>query len=158
MGRVKCSLCGFVFEADEVGKSCGGCILANNCAKIHCPNCGYVEVAPRPGRRNRGWFRRRHAAGNGSLAAAQGTNVGASGTVPLADLPEGARGRVVKLDTTDRFRLQKLLALGLLPGVEVEVAQRFPCFVLNLGLAQVALDAVTAQAIWVAEDAGAGKP
>lgn len=142
MVRIKCSLCGYVFETAGAAPACGGCPLSKKCAGARCPNWGYAAALLR---RRRGWgWRRRPCAGDAA----------GLGPFPLTALPKGGRGRVVRLDTSDRLRLQKLLSLGVLPGVQVEVAQRFPCFVLNVGLAQVALDATTAAAVYVtAEDA-----
>lgn len=38
---MKCRVCGFDFDEDEIAKSgCTGC-KGGNCNKIHCPNCGY---------------------------------------------------------------------------------------------------------------------
>lgn len=147
MGKVKCSLCGYVFDPAGTTKCCNGCPLTNNCAKVHCPNCGYVEVAPRNKQHRRGWWQR-GLANNQKQVAGQEAEI--AGALPLTELPLGARARVVQLATSDRFRLQKFLALGVLPGVEVELVQRFPCFVLNLGLSQVALDEASAQDILVA--------
>jgi len=71
---------------------------------------------------------------------------------PLPGLEEGALCRIVELDTLDPLRLQRLLALGLVPGTRVKLMQRFPCYVVSLGTAQVALDAHTAAAVRVARE------
>lgn len=37
--KIKCSLCGEIFEPDE--NTCGGCIVRKNCQLICCPRCGF---------------------------------------------------------------------------------------------------------------------
>ncbi len=68
----------------------------------------------------------------------------------LAGLQPGQRGTVRRLAAENPADLRKLLALGLLPGVEVEVERRWPAVVLKLDCATVALDAALAGAVIVA--------
>lgn len=67
----------------------------------------------------------------------------------LSQVAPGSTARVMELDTRDHIRLQKLLSLGVLPGVTVEVVQRFPCLVLSIDQALVAMDAGMAEAVLV---------
>jgi DtxR family Mn-dependent transcriptional regulator len=67
----------------------------------------------------------------------------------LNELVPGERGRVAYLRTDDPRRLQKLLTLGVLPGAEVEMVQRFPSFVFRVGLSQMAVDREMAEGIQV---------
>lgn len=145
MAKIKCTFCGYVFEAEATGGSCGGCLRLKQCEKVCCPNCGYPNLDV-PGRER---LRRRR--GQADSAA---PSTGRPSVRRLAGLEEGTRARVVSLDTADAFRLQKLLSLGLLPGVLVEVVQRYPCYVINVGLAQVAMDLPTAEAVYVREEPG----
>jgi DtxR family transcriptional regulator, Mn-dependent transcriptional regulator len=69
--------------------------------------------------------------------------------LPLCELSSGDRGRVAYLRTGDSQRLQKLLTLGILPGVEVEMIQRFPSFVFRIGHSQMAVDREMAEGIQV---------
>jgi DtxR family Mn-dependent transcriptional regulator len=69
--------------------------------------------------------------------------------VPLCELSPGERGRVAYLRTGESTRLQKLLTLGVLPGVEVEMVQRFPSFVFRVGHSQMAVDREMAVGIQV---------
>ncbi len=69
--------------------------------------------------------------------------------LPLCELSPGGRGRVAYLRTGDSQRLQKLLTLGILPGVEVEMLQRFPSFVFRIGHSQMAVDREMAEGIQV---------
>jgi ferrous iron transport protein A len=71
----------------------------------------------------------------------------------LADLRVGDRAVVQRLDAPRGADLRKLLALGLLPGVEVEIERCWPAVVLRMGRAQLALDAELAEAVLVARAA-----
>ena len=68
----------------------------------------------------------------------------------VATLQPGQRATVRRLSAGSAADLRKLLALGLLPGVEVEVERRWPAVVLRLDSATVALDAALASAVLVA--------
>ncbi|HVM43783.1 MAG TPA: FeoA family protein [Gemmatimonadales bacterium] len=68
----------------------------------------------------------------------------------LAGLQPGQRGTVRRLAAENPADLRKLLALGLLPGVEVEVERHWPAVVLRVDSATVALDAGLAGAVIVA--------
>jgi len=70
----------------------------------------------------------------------------------LDTLPQGGRGVVQRLAAASGADLRKLLALGLLPGVAVEVERRWPAMVVRAGSAVVALDAALAAAVIVAEN------
>lgn len=69
--------------------------------------------------------------------------------LPLSELSPGDRGKVAYLRTENSKRLQKLLTLGILPGVEVEMLQRFPSFVFRIGHSQMAVDREMAEGIHV---------
>ncbi len=68
----------------------------------------------------------------------------------LAALEAGQRATVRRLAAASPADLRKLLALGLLPGVELEVERRWPAVVLRLDYATVALDTALAEAVIVA--------
>jgi ferrous iron transport protein A len=89
-----------------------------------------------------------------------GTNAGCGGcpiaagfyvATTLDTLRAGARGVVQKLAAANGADLRKLLALGLLPGVSVEVERCWPAMVVRAGSAVVALDGALAAAVIVAE-------
>lgn len=67
----------------------------------------------------------------------------------IAELRKGAKGKIAYLQTKDNRKLQKLMALGLLPGVAIEVRQKFPSFVLKIGHSQVAMDKEMAMDVYV---------
>jgi len=42
---MKCTLCGFVFDAQKGAPACAGCPLVRNCRLVRCPNCGFETPA-----------------------------------------------------------------------------------------------------------------
>lgn len=60
--------------------------------------------------------------------------------VPLNELKSGETGRITYIATSNHQRLDRLTALGLLPGRVVRVHQREPLFVVFLGETQLALE------------------
>lgn len=68
---------------------------------------------------------------------------------PLSDGAVGAEGAVVYLKTNDRRDVQKLMALGILPGVHVRLIRRFPSYVFQLGFSQFTVDRELAEKIHV---------
>jgi DtxR family Mn-dependent transcriptional regulator len=71
---------------------------------------------------------------------------------PLIALLEGMRGRVTCLQQPDSAAGARLSALGVLPGVEIELLQRFPAYVLRIGYADIAVDEDLAATIRVRRD------
>jgi len=69
--------------------------------------------------------------------------------VPLAEMRPGERGAIAYLSTTQQETMQKLMALGALPGAPVSVIQTFPSVVFQVGQTQIALDKSLAQDIYV---------
>ncbi|HDK82194.1 MAG TPA: DtxR family iron dependent repressor, partial [Nitrospirae bacterium] len=67
----------------------------------------------------------------------------------LADAKKGTKGRVAYLHTGDNKKLGKLMTMGILPGVLVEVVQTFPSHVFKIGHMQVAVDREMAGDIFV---------
>ncbi len=67
----------------------------------------------------------------------------------LTALEEGARGRVTCLEEPAGPAARKLAGMGVLPGVELELLQRFPAFVFRLGHSEFAVDTELAARIRV---------
>ncbi len=67
----------------------------------------------------------------------------------LGDLRPGQGGRIAYLQAEDPRSMQKLVALGLLPGTPVRLLQRFPTRVFQAGYSQFAVDVELASAIYV---------
>ncbi|MCX5642840.1 MAG: FeoA family protein [Candidatus Omnitrophica bacterium] len=69
--------------------------------------------------------------------------------MPLAKLKIGQKVVVTRLNTKDRHRLQKIMAMGILPGKTITLLQKFPSYVFQAGHSQFAVDRELAEAIIV---------
>jgi DtxR family Mn-dependent transcriptional regulator len=68
---------------------------------------------------------------------------------PLSAGQVRGEGSVVYLSTRDEREIQKLMALGILPGVRIRLLRRFPSFVFQVGYSQFTVDRQLAQKIHV---------
>ncbi len=121
-----CPLCGCRFPEAAGKTACRGCPLAFGCGLIKCPNCGYD--LPRQG--------------SSAQAAA-----------PLSRLKNGQVGKVADISTPKLDQLQKLTAMGILPGTSISILQTYPTYVFQSGQTQFAVDKDIADAIYVRVDA-----
>ena len=67
----------------------------------------------------------------------------------LSDLNPGDHGAIAYVHTEDAERLQKLVAMGILPGMTVRLVRNFPSFIFNVGNTQYAVDHELASEIYV---------
>ncbi|MFQ6065938.1 MAG: metal-dependent transcriptional regulator [bacterium] len=67
----------------------------------------------------------------------------------LIELDAGQRGRIVYLHSKSDKELQKLMALGILPGIPIQIIQKFPSYLLQIGQTQVAMDEEMAKDVYV---------
>jgi len=67
----------------------------------------------------------------------------------LDRMKKGETGIVTRLVTTDSKNLQKLLAMGILPGRIVKVLQTYPAYILQIDRTQAAMDRELANRIIV---------
>lgn len=67
----------------------------------------------------------------------------------LSELKTGQSGKIAYIHTHDRQMLQKIMAMGALPGTSVTLLQRFPSFVFQLGQSQFAIDKNVADQIQI---------
>ncbi|MCS6903452.1 MAG: ferrous iron transport protein A [Candidatus Bipolaricaulota bacterium] len=132
---MKCALCGFEFAEADARRPCASCPLGAKCNLICCPNCGYQAPQELPWLSRLRRWRRRNERLDGTLAALQ----------------SGMEREIISVRPRDQRTLHKLTALGLLPGVRVRLLRRFPCYLIELGHAQIALDRELASAIVVRE-------
>lgn len=79
----------------------------------------------------------------------EGKQVAQRVVAPLSSLPKGRRGKIVYIHTRNHGNLPKLLAMGILPGMPVEMIQTYPSYVFQVGQTQVAVDAEIAADIFV---------
>jgi DtxR family Mn-dependent transcriptional regulator len=67
----------------------------------------------------------------------------------LVDLHVNQKGKVAYIQTKDEKKLQKLMAMGILPGVAIVLLQKFPSYVFQVGQSQFAIDAELAEPIFI---------
>ncbi len=71
--------------------------------------------------------------------------------VPLTELGVNRKARVVYLQTHNRERLQKIIAMGALPKTEITLIQKYPSYVFKIARSQFAIDKELASCIYVSE-------
>jgi len=132
---MKCSFCGYEFnEANAAG--CKSCPLQANCGKIKCPNCGFEMPQENLVWK---WFRRRRGGAGAGKRHGQHKKVCPEG-MTLSQLEPGKEAVVSHIDTRNKSTLNKLMALGILPGVRVIMIQKFPTYVFQVGNTRVTAD------------------
>lgn len=67
----------------------------------------------------------------------------------LSELEDGDKGIIDYLQTKDKAKLDRLLALGVLPGLPIALIQRSPSFVFRVGETTAAIDKDLADYIFV---------
>lgn len=60
--------------------------------------------------------------------------------IPLTQLEKGAETTITFLNTQDSGRLNKLMAMGLVPGARIRLMQRYPAMVVQLNNSQIAFE------------------
>ncbi len=140
-----CALCGMEFSETEAKRPCQGCPLGSSCNLICCPNCGYqTPEEPQWLTRLQRWWQNRK---NPQKTCAVGA--GTALTQTLAVFEVGQMGEIVEVCPPDDMTQRRLMALGLLPGVQLTLLRNFPCYLLQIGHAQIALDRKLAETITV---------
>lgn len=71
---------------------------------------------------------------------------------PLAALPPGARGRVMRVIRDLTGRADRLAALGVTPGASIRVVQTFPGIVFECDQTELAVERAVARSILVSLD------
>jgi ferrous iron transport protein A len=64
-------------------------------------------------------------------------------------LNPGERGIVTNFKSKDESIINKLIAMGIIPGTCITLEQRFPSFVIKAGQTRLAIDRGIARAIYV---------
>ena len=67
----------------------------------------------------------------------------------LSSLTANQKGKVAYIQTKDHKKLQKLMAMSVLPGLSVTLLQTFPSYVFQIGQSQFAIDKDLAESIYI---------
>lgn len=68
---------------------------------------------------------------------------------PLSSLVSGQSGKIAYIHTRDNLKMQKMMAIGIVPGMKIKMLQSFPSFLFKLGNSQFAIDESMAKDIFV---------
>ena len=71
------------------------------------------------------------------------------GVVPLTELKSGQEGDIAYIQTEDSKKMQKLMAMGVLPGNRILLMQTFPSYIFRVGFSEFAIDSAMAREIFV---------
>ena len=69
--------------------------------------------------------------------------------MPLTDLGKNKKARVSYLQTQNRSALQKMIAMGILPRTNINLIQKFPSYVIQIGKSQFTIDKELAGNVYV---------
>lgn len=67
----------------------------------------------------------------------------------LADMEPGEEGRIAYLLTGHESRMDELMAIGAVPGINVKLIRKFPAYVFSLGESEFAIDEEMARTVYV---------
>jgi DtxR family Mn-dependent transcriptional regulator len=71
------------------------------------------------------------------------------GVVPLTEFKSGQEGEIAYILTEDNKKMQKLMAMGVLPGNKIILVQAFPSYIFRVGYSEFAIDTNLAREIFV---------
>ncbi len=71
------------------------------------------------------------------------------GIVPLTEFKSGQDGEIAYIQTEDNKKMQKLMAMGVLPGNKITLVQSFPSYIFRVGYSEFAIDTNLAREIFV---------
>jgi DtxR family Mn-dependent transcriptional regulator len=71
------------------------------------------------------------------------------GVVPLTECRSGQEGEIAYIQTDDNKKMQKLMAMGVLPGNRIVLVQAFPSYIFRVGFSEFAIDSALAREIFV---------
>ena len=80
---------------------------------------------------------------------AQARAQGDLGIVPLTEFKSGQEGEIAYILTEDNKKMQKLMAMGVLPGNRIVLVQAFPSYIFRVGYSEFAIDTNLAREIFV---------
>lgn len=68
---------------------------------------------------------------------------------PLSQLKPGEKGKISYIQAEDQAKLQTIMAMGVLPGMEISLLSNFPSYLFKLGNSQFAVDETIARQVFV---------
>ncbi len=68
---------------------------------------------------------------------------------PLSELSKGDRGKIAYLHSKDSANLNKLISMGILPGMQISLVQKFPSYIFQVSQTQFSVDTELARDIYV---------
>jgi len=68
---------------------------------------------------------------------------------PLSEMKQGQAGQIAYVLMKNHDNLHKLLAMGVLPGIDVRLIETYPSFVFQVGETQMAVDEAIASDIYI---------
>ena len=71
------------------------------------------------------------------------------GIVPLTEFKPGQEGEIAYIQTEDNKKMQKLMAMGVLPGNRIILVQSYPSYIFRVGFSEFAIDTALAREIFV---------
>jgi len=71
------------------------------------------------------------------------------GVVPLTELKSKDEGEIAYILTEDNKKMQKLMAMGVLPGNRIVLMQTYPSYIFRVGFSEFAIDTAMAKEIFV---------
>jgi len=71
------------------------------------------------------------------------------GIVALTEFKSGQEGEIAYIQTDDNKKMQKLMAMGVLPGNKITLVQSFPSYIFRVGYSEFAIDTNLAREIFV---------
>lgn len=71
------------------------------------------------------------------------------GIVALTEFKSGQDGEIAYIQTEDNKKMQKLMAMGVLPGNKITLVQSFPSYIFRVGYSEFAIDTNLAKEIFV---------
>lgn len=74
---------------------------------------------------------------------------GEPGIVPLTELKSSEHGEIAYLSVSDDKKMQKLMSMGVLPGTQLVLVQKFPSYIFKVGHSQFAVDDILAREIYI---------
>jgi DtxR family Mn-dependent transcriptional regulator len=79
----------------------------------------------------------------------QARQEGDLGVVALTELKSGEEGEIAYIQTEDHKKMQKLMAMGVLPGNRIRLYQTFPSYIFRVGFSEFAIDTNMAREIFI---------